>query len=565
MDARWRWLAAGVLLLGCFALRVAAVYTTAFNWDEFALLDGAARSAFGGALHSGGHAGLPETLLMPWVSACLDEIHTARGARLAWLVLTWTALAGLFVALRELLPEGPTRTVDAALGTALLGAIPVFLEWSLQIRTDQIALCGGTWGIAGLLLSRRRPVFAVLAGIAFGMGFIGSQKLGYLAALGLVLAAGDLLVHADLRPKREALRLAIAGAAAAAIVVGWRLFVLAAFEVPAHHSARAAIAPSTTAGYLNAFDFYRATIGYSQYRTAAGSFLPHFVGLAAMLGVSLAVPRARSRRLALAWVVLALGLAVASFHAAAFAYFLMTLGVFFAVALTLAIPSLRRAAETWPELGHVAPAVAWGALALAAGLHTAGALRDTQLVQAESLRFVHRNFAPERAGFHPEKALFCGVDQPLGLWFSQRIYRAFEGPDKVGKTARLLESFRTEPIHYLVQSFRLNQFPLEIRQFWADHYQPYRNAVFVAGRQLRGERDETTSIGLIVPGLYRWLPAGSAAPVWVGETRVGAGEIVSLAAGDHPVRFETDGTRGALMLAVDDPPGPAPLAFYKSY
>ena len=44
-----------------------------------------------------------------------------------------------------------------------------------------------------------------------------------------------------------------------------------------------------------------------------------------------------------AWAVLALGVAVLLFHAAAFSYFWMTLGLFPAVAFTLSRDSLRAA------------------------------------------------------------------------------------------------------------------------------------------------------------------------------------------------------------------------------
>ena len=57
-----------------------------------------------------------------------------------------------------------------------------------------------------------------------------------------------------------------------------------------------------------------------------------------------------------------------------------------------------------------------------------------------------------------------------------------------------------------MQSFRLNQFPLELRRFWAANYQPYRASVFVAGRHLEGQRGAETSFELIVPGRYRWIP-----------------------------------------------------------
>jgi len=47
------------------------------------------------------------------------------------------------------------------------------------------------------------------------------------------------------------------------------------------------------------------------------------------------------------------------------------------------------------------------------------------------------------------------------------------------------QRFRGEPIKFLVQSFRLNQFPLELRRFWPRTTSLPRS-VFVAGRRLEG-------------------------------------------------------------------------------
>jgi hypothetical protein len=280
--------------------------------------------------------------------------------------------------------------------------------------------------------------------------------------------------------------------------------------------------------------------------------------------VTLATKRARTRQLALAWAVLALGAAVAAFHSAAFAYFLMTLGLFAAVGLALALPVLRRAFAAWPSAARIAAPVLWAALLLGAVLHSL-AQGDSQAVQRDSLRFVHRTFSPDRAGFHPETALFCGVRQPIGLWFSQRIYRTFEGPQRDREVDDLIARFRAEPVHYLVQSFRLNQFPAPVRAFWDENYQPYRDAVFIAGRRLQGDAGEQTEFDLLISAPYRWLPIGSASAIRIDGVPLAPGEVRFLGAERHAASFDAERTRGVLVLAVDEPPNRAPLGFYKTY
>jgi len=553
-------------LLAFAALRVATVFTAAFNWDEFALFHDVARTAQEGRLYSAGHPGLPQAALLPLVRGCLDEIAVGRWARLGWLALTWGYLAGVFALLRELLPADRHRRHDALLGTALLGLLPAFLEWSIQVRTDQVALIGGAWGTAALLASRRRPWLAPLAGILFGVGWLGTQKLAYLAALAGLVAAGDLFVRAEWRGRREFARAGGTALGAALVVAAWRGFVLTRFAVPDLHSAVSGTSPETVGNYLRIFDFYRATIGYSQYEATLPTLGVHLMLLAAMIAATLASAPARTRRLALAWAVLALGAGVAAFHAAAFAYFLMTLGLFAAVALALALPSLRAAlAPHWPNAARLASPVLWAALILGAGLQATLALDDSQAVQRESLRFVHRNFSPDRAGFQPETALFCGVRQPIGLWFSQRIYRTFEGPQRDREVERLLARFRAEPVHYLVESFRLNQFPEPVRGFWAENYQPYRDAVFVAGRRLQGDAGDSADFELLLDAPYRWLPIGSAEPVRVDGEPLAPAEVRFLRAERHRASFDADGVRGLLVLAVGEPPRAASLSFYKAY
>lgn len=578
-------IAAGLSVLG---LRLLAVQNVAFNWDELALFDRVARTVAEGVLHTGGRPGLTELVLAPLVAECSDEIAVGRSARALWLGFTLAYLAGVTALLLELLRGRRERLHDAALGVALLGLLPAFLEWSLQVRTDQLALAGGAWGCAALVASRRLPALALAAGLAFGIGWLSSQKLFYLAALGGLLSLVPLLADREWRPGREALRAGLTLAGFGAVWLGFRALVGALFTVPDEHVSTRIVDPVLLEASLDVFEFYRNTIGYAQYRALLPTLGPHAVLLAGLVAATIAgVRHVASRpgrspgsvwRVSGAWAVLTLGLAVGGFHAAAFSYFWMTLGLFPAVALALGVGPAR----DWlrARAPHaVAPAAAglWLALLVPAGIQSLELLRDTQSVQRESLAFVHRNFAPTHQGFHPERGVFCGGGQPLRLWFSQNIYRHFgdpsrSAPERERSAAALLEEFRAKQIHYLVQSFRLNQFPVAVRRFWAENYQPYRGAVFVAGRRLEG-RPGPAGLEIIAPGPYRWLPRGPQG-LRIDGREIEPGGIVELAAGAHSVELAASdpnaelpaaGPGGVLVLALAEPPGVAPLPFYKTY
>ncbi|MFI5215408.1 MAG: hypothetical protein ACHQ3O_02610, partial [Candidatus Limnocylindria bacterium] len=562
------WLAA-LAGLGLFlASRAASIATTAINWDEFALLDRVARMARTGVPETGGRPGLAETLLLPIVSACSDEIATARTARWLWLGLTLCFLIGLFAMLREVLRGRPQRSHDALLGVALLALVPAFLEWSLQVRTDQLALAGGVWGGMLLLASQRRAPLALAAGILFGVGYLGSQKLLYAAALAGLLTAGRAFLDRDLRPGREALRATLCLAGFGLVFAAFRAAMGAAFDVPPSHPSQRMLTPYHVGRALDVFEFYRHSLGFSQYRAMLPTLWPHALLLAASAAAGLLAWRkglASLPTLLLAFGVLALGAGIAAFHAGAFFYFWMTLGLFPAAAIALALEPIREAllpARARP----LAAALLWAALLLPGAVTATRLLADTQGVQRESLGFIRRNFAADDAGFHPERALFCSpAEAPLPLYFSQTIFRDFVGPQAEANLAHLEQRFRGEPIKFLVQSFRLNQFPLELRRFWSENYQPYRASVFVAGRHLEGGRGATSGFELIVPGRYRWLPLDAPRSVRIDETLLGAGDVVALATGPHTAGFVEDATGGMLVLALEDPPGPAPLPFYKVY
>jgi hypothetical protein len=296
------------------------------------------------------------------------------------------------------------------------------------------------------------------------------------------------------------------------------------------------------------------------------TLVPHFVLLGALTVATLAVWRRRERlhpALTLAWLTLILGVAVGAFHAAAFSYFWMTLGLFPAIAFAVARQPVCNLLPDAGRIRQLAIVGFWLALAGPGVLEMVGMLNDTQKVQRDSFDFIHSNFRTSDAGFQPESALFCrGDGQPLQHYFSADIYRRFGTPGSEPNRARLIQQFRDEPIVFIVESFRLNQFPLEIRRFWADNYQPYRASVFVAGRRLEGRRGSSSGFELVAPGAYRWLPITGSQPIVLDGQPLGAGEVMHLAPGDHVADFPEDVPGGILVLALNQPPGLAPLAFY---
>jgi hypothetical protein len=318
---------------------------------------------------------------------------------------------------------------------------------------------------------------------------------------------------------------------------------------------------------LSLFEYYRKTIGFSQYRELLPSLAPHFLLLAGLALASLRWLRWRGAewdRLALAWAVLLLGVAIGLFHAAAFRYFWMTLGLFPAIAFAIARePILARAQAATPRTRRLA-VVGFCLLLAVPGVMAMGfLLSDAQAVQRDSLGFVHRNFRPEDAGFHPESGLFCQAgQQPIPPHFSQHIYKSFAGASRERNIEQMKRTFRETPIRFIVQSFRLNQFPLELRRFWAANYQPYRASVFVAGRHLEGQQGAEASFELIVPGRYRWIPFEGPQPVAIDGRLVAPGDVVTLDRGEYAARFVESVPGGMLVLAVDEPPGRAPLTFY---
>jgi len=378
----------------------------------------------------------------------------------------------------------------------------------------------------------------------------------------------------EFRPQRELVRVALCVAGFAAAVTGFHTLVATQqIDIANNAAAVSGISPSVVRDGLSAFDFYRNTIGYSQYLELAPTLGPHLILLGALVVATLTIRRrdeADRGVIGLAWALLALFVAVGLFHGAAFAYFWMTLGLFPALAFGLARKPIMELLPTSPTGRTAAIAAFWTLLAGPGVVAMAELSIDTQRVQRESFDFVHRNFAPDDAGFHPESGFFCrGEGQPLGHYFSHKIYMHYGRPDWRDDPEDLIDQFRDAPIRFLMQSFRLNQFPVEIRRFWAENYQPYRASVFVAGRRLAGRAGQDDAFEVVAAGSYRWLPDPNprtdSQAISIDGSRLSAGDVIDLEAGDHEATYVEDVAGGLLVLALADPPGPAPQVFYKHY
>ncbi len=566
LGSRWGRAALLAALALVLLTRIATVYRENVNWDEFGLLHHVSWSAESGVLHSAGRPGLAVVALLPLLGDCPDEMSVIHRARLLWLGITVLLLGGLAALVAEMRRDSATRWREAGLAVALLAMVPAFLQWSIEVRTDQIALAGGLWGGAVLLASRRRPVLAVLAGLLFAIGYLATQKVVYTCLLAGVLTLADLWLWRRLEIRREALRVGLALAAAAATIA---LFYAAVgfFENP--NAVPAAANEALTPAYgMRVFDFYRKTIGYSQYAALLPGLLPHAALLLLLIAASCS-PRCRQgedrRLLVLAWVVLVLGVAVGLFHAAAFGYFWMTLGLFPAVGLALAwhptqplLDRLSVGRRRLVVLGF------WCVLTLPALQQAADLLRDTQSVQRSSLAFVERNFGAGEEGFQPEGAIFCRAgERPLPVFYSQLLFNLFGSGEQRAEdsTGWLLAHFNQRQVRFLVQSWRFEQFPAAVREFWSEHYLPYRDAVWVAGRSFDGSQ-RAPVFDLIVDGEYRWVPLAGPLSIRIDGQVLEPGQRTRLAAGRHRANLGDRPGPGVLVLAIADPPGDEGRRFY---
>ena len=267
VDRESRYVVVGLILWTLF--HAYWMLTENINWDEFALLARARETVLSGVLHTGGRPGLGTLALVPLVRECGDVIAAVRWARFAWIGFGLSILIGFWFLLRKVLPGRDRSDVsDRLLGLSLLGLTPAFLRYSIQVRTDQPAIALGLFGSVALVTSRNRTILALLAGVLFGTGFLFSQKLAYVAALGGLLAIGDTLRYGRPDLRRDLGRVGLTLAGAIGTLVVYHMIMAASFgDVP----------PPVSRGYLSAFEFYRMSDEYQYYRRMAPGLLPHIL------------------------------------------------------------------------------------------------------------------------------------------------------------------------------------------------------------------------------------------------------------------------------------------------
>lgn len=545
-----RWGAVALLVVYA-VMHVLAIWTESINWDELALLARAEKAARTGVLDGGGRPGLAVVVLEPFVDGCDSVIAVVHRARLVWALFTFGLFAGAFFFIRAAAHRTSLATDDALLGVAAFMLLPVVMRWSLQVRTDQPAIACAIWGGVALLASRRHVAFAVLSGFAIGVGYLFSQKAIYIAAVVLLVAAGDVFADAEVRLRRAVLRLAALVAGAAIALALYRFVVEAAYVAPAR--------VVTVEHGLDLFRWYRNIVGLRVYHGMLPTLWPQIALLVMVVhGFSLSRGYGASWRVSgIALGVIVAGLGVAMFHAAAFPYFAITLGVFVAIAIGIGWSSVR---ERAPRLARVGGGIALLVLVALAVPYRAELIRDTQAIQRITLAAAD-SLPHDLRGFHPDGALVCrGDPSPLPVFLRENVEKTFSIKHAEENSTKLIAEFRSRPVAFVVRTHRFRQFPRVIQAFWSEHYVPYAGTLDLAGARIGGESGNAQEIDVLVAGAYRWHPRGRERIAVEGRT-LAAGDIVSLSAGRHVVTTIDRGS-GDLVLAVDLRREPSSAGFY---
>lgn len=526
------------------------IFRTEVNWDEFALLARAHDSLVQGRLIGGSRPGLATVLLMPIVEGCTNTVDAVLRARVLWLPFAAAIPAGLWYVLASLFRDRDSRYRDALWGVALLLLTPAFLRHSLQVRTDEPAIAFALLGGVALLASRDRVPMAALAGLLFGLGYTSSQKAVYVAALMGLLAIAESLRSDRFRWRRDLLRVG-AVVVAGLCTLGLYRGLVSLFIEPAP--------PTNIEGQLSWFAYYRDRVGYGFYL----EMLPQLVvPVGLMLLVLLRVPAALVRRpggrsaALTAAAVAVLGLIVAAFHAGAFPYFWMTLGLFPAVIVAVGLPLLR----DWlpPERRKWIFAAAAGLLVATVLVMDRSDAREVLHAQQDAMDLVTDNFNLSQEGFSTKRALFCrdGAD-PFRTYFGPTLHSWEEA-----RIESFIREFRSRPVVYMIASRDMAAFPDRVREFWNAHYVAYRGALLVAGVELADMDGGGTRFEVIVPGEYVLRAEDPDARISVDGREVTSGEGLRLDPGVYRIRADQGGKSAIFALSLPSPPGATAERFF---
>lgn len=566
---RMPWWVAGVLLLvaGWFlTTHYLHVFSEVINWDEFAILERAERSVRFGKVIGDGRPGLITIVLMPFVKGCIDATRSVVEARLLWQGITVAYLFGVYCLVRRWFAHAgrpQEGNAPALLAVALLAFLPAFVAWSVQVRTDQAALAATVW--AGVLLLSTGYLQAALAGALIAIGLLCTQKGIYTVALiGVLFATATLArawpLHDRSREElqRAAKRLGVVAIAAVGVIALYYQLV---------PDVKRLASGDMVMSSLETMRFSRKSQGYRIYTVHMTRLLVHWVLFAVLVVWTARTLRNRDRTelplIATCWLALALGLAVIVVHGSAFPYFIMTAGLFPALALSMAAgrPLATTGRSAWPVIAALVVLSA-----LQSAREAVEMLEDTQQEQRDTLRLVYDSPLKDRRGYQVEGALLCMRDpDPLPTMFSPGIYQRFRKSDKAAQNiADWIGQFRGRPVAYIVDSHRLRQFPAPITRFWGEHYIWYSHSLYVAGYNVHaslGPRD----VDVIAAGRYRWDAAAVTprAQLRIDGAVLEPGGTIALQVGTYRAEALGRHAQGQLILADLPPPvrGQGP-AFY---
>lgn len=539
----------GVALI--YAPRLAAAFTEAINWDEFTMLERADRTARLGQVFGGGRPGLVSLLLTPILKDCADAVSAALEARLVWQVIVIAYLLGLYVLVRRWFrftqrPEN--GRLEGAAAVALLAFLPAFVTWSVQVRSDQPALAAAVWG--GVCLLHGTPLAAAAAGLLFGVALLCTQKGLYAIALCMLLwatAASWRLMRAPAAAQRTEVRDRMLQLA---VLIASTLGTLTtyAYLVPEAISLTGGGAVESSWQEMRRV---RALLGYRSYVAELSRVPGHVMLAVALLAASVYSLRNRRRDdglvLITAWLVLMLGAVVVAVHGASYPYFMMTAGLFPAVALGIASGRLAS------HLGrHRKPIIAATFLAIAAASMpiTLELLHGSQANQRDTMHWLKESGLSARQGLQVDGALICLGDRNP---FPPLSHRMNARGLSDGEAKNLIDEFRRRQIAYILDVGQL-AYPRHLRDFWEENYQWAYGAVWVVGFEVNPSRRLTTP-HVFVPGTYRWrpLPGNRGAVLEIDGRRVPAGGDVQLDVGTHSVTLDSPATKGTLVLDIKLP------------
>jgi hypothetical protein len=539
--------AISILVLAGIFVRICIVFTEAINWDEFALLARADRALRLGDLAGGGRPGLATLVLEAFVDGCTNPVIAVRNARLAWLSFTLAYFAGLTALVYRWLlrTQIPTRAAEAAIvSVALLAYLPSFVLWSVQVRTDQPAIAFATWG--GYFLLGAGSIAGPLAGLLFAIGILFSQKALYVVGLSLWLYVASVYFSPSVDRYRAGRDALLQVALAAAFCAG----AVALFMTVFPQSARLASANVISASW-DTMDWVRERFGYRAYtREVLKAPLHTFAAIVAIAVLVAGVVRGRREAVVIGCTVAGiatLGVVVALVHGSTFPYFLMTVGMFPCVAIGLTWALIT---DRLPDSRSTIFLLGLAALALAVAPQQADMLSGYQRQQLVAFDWIGASSLGKTRGYQVEAALFCAKDpNPIPGMFSQQIAKRSEQSPVAFQ--EFLREFRTRPVAFVVDSYRMDEFPDYVRAFWEAHYVRVFGPVYVTGFDL--PRLLTSgSVDVLVEGDYRWHgnKNSSDPSVRIAGITIEQGSLVHLTRGTH-VWSKTAPTWGRLTLDVD--------------